>query len=62
MENEVVYKYPPHFRHPDKRHLFFANNIHRWLKFMPELLTKHNTPLEIGALYGGASVLILFMS
>jgi hypothetical protein len=60
-DNPIIYQYPPHFRYPTDNKLYFANNVKLWLENMPDLIGKPNVTLEIGALYGAASVFILDM-
>ena len=58
-DNQIIYQYPSHFRYPTDNKLYFANNVRLWLDNMPDLIGKPNVTLEIGALYGAASVFIL---
>lgn len=53
------YKYPPHYNQPIDCPLYFLQHHINWLVKMPDLLTKDCCTLEIGALYGGASMFML---
>ena len=51
--------YPAHFKHPENESAFFIEHIPTWLDKLGSLKDKPNVCLEIGALYGVASVFIL---
>jgi predicted O-methyltransferase YrrM len=54
----MSFEYPKHFKYPDER-IFFTDHIQSWEFLFSDLKNKPNICLEIGALYGGASVYIL---
>ena len=51
--------YPSHFIHPEGESAYFIEHIPVWLEKLEPLKNKPNVCLEIGALYGVASVFIL---
>jgi hypothetical protein len=53
-----IYEYSSHYKQPEGR-IYFKEHSSKWLEKMPDLLTRDCNTLEIGALYGGASVFIL---
>jgi len=53
------YQYPKHFSYPEGEALYFQAHIQNWLSKMPDLIGKPNVTIEVGALFGGASVFIL---
>lgn len=53
------YKYPAHYNQPNDVPIYFLSHHINWLVKMPELLNKDCVTVEIGALYGGASVFML---
>lgn len=53
------YDYPDHYNQPSDCSLSFLQHHINWLVKMPDLLIKDCNTLEIGALYGGASMFIL---
>ena len=55
----MTYKYPEHFKYPPDHSVYFTQHIENWARHTSELFDKPNVTLEIGALFGGASVCIL---
>lgn len=53
------YTYPPHFVYPKDHVLYITHHAKKWLDFMPDLLTKPNVTLEVGALFGGTTPFIM---
>jgi cephalosporin hydroxylase len=53
------FRYPEHFTHPEEFPHFFLAHIPLWDNYLASLRDKPNVCLEIGALYGGASMYIL---
>ncbi len=54
-----MYTYPKHFIHPNNDRVYFQDHINLWEEKLFFLKSKPNVCLEIGALYGAASVYII---
>lgn len=55
----MSFTYPKHFKLPNEESFFFRGHIPLWEEKLSMLKDKPNVCMEIGALYGGASVYIL---
>jgi predicted O-methyltransferase YrrM len=54
----MSFTYPEHFIYPEQR-IFFLDHVENWEKKFSDFGNEPRVCLEIGALYGGASVYIL---
>jgi len=57
--NSPDFSYPAHYTQPEGAQFYFSGHIKTWLNQMPDMLGRPNVTLEIGALFGGASVFML---
>lgn len=54
-----MYQYPKHFIHPEGHRIFFKDHIQLWEEKLSDLMNRPNVCLEVGSLFGAASVFIL---
>ena len=59
MERTTRYKFPDHFKYPEKERIYFNDHTSLWDTKLAFLKDKPNVCLEVGALFGAASVYIL---